>query len=204
MMPMKARMRPLSEYTVGTSSACHAHWKSCWLTSGEHCRRKQRDERTEPCWHPKPPTTRNVMMRLEFRPNAAGCEKDCGIRDTADMEYSLEQMARSLVESGDYRVTSRLDPQAEYHAPDSRPKLVAAVVDVETTGTNPDRDKIIELGICLFEYDRQTGQIYKVLGSWEWFEDPGISIPPEVTNITGITDEMLAVAASMITPSTIC
>jgi hypothetical protein len=39
-------------------------------------------------------------------------ENDRRIRDTADMEYSLEQMARSLVESGDYRVTSRLEPQA--------------------------------------------------------------------------------------------
>jgi Exonuclease len=106
--------------------------------------------------------------------------------------YSLEQMARSLVESGDYRVTSRLEPQAEYHPPDNSPKLVAAVVDVETTGTNPDRDRIIELGICLFEYDRQSGQIYKVLGSREWLEDPGFSIPPEITKITGITDEMVA------------
>jgi DNA polymerase-3 subunit epsilon len=106
--------------------------------------------------------------------------------------YSLEQMARSLVESGDYRVTSRLEPQAEYHPPDSSPKLIAAVVDVETTGTNPDRDKIIELGICLFEYDRLNGRIYKVFGSSEWLEDPGFSIPPEITNITGITDEMVA------------
>jgi DNA polymerase-3 subunit epsilon len=101
-------------------------------------------------------------------------------------------MARSLVESGDYRVTSRLESLAEYHPPDDNPKLVAAVVDVETTGTNPDSDKIIELGICLFEYDRQSGRIYKVLGSWEWFEAPGFSIPSEITNITGITDEMVA------------
>ena len=101
-------------------------------------------------------------------------------------------MARSLDESGDYRVTSRLEPQAEYHSPDNSPKLIAAVVDVETTGTNPDRDKIIELGICLFEYDRQSGRIYKVLGSWEWLEDPGFSIPPEITNITDITDETVA------------
>jgi DNA polymerase-3 subunit epsilon len=108
------------------------------------------------------------------------------------MEPTLEYMARSLVESGDYRITSRLEPQAEYHPPDSSPKLVAAVVDVETTGTNPDRDKIIELGICLFEYERQSGRIYKVLGSWEWFENPGVPIPPEITNITGITDEMVA------------
>ena len=108
------------------------------------------------------------------------------------MGHSLEQMARSLVESGDYRVTSRLERQAEYHPPDNSPKLVAAVVDVETTGTNPDRDKIIELGICLFEYDRQTGRIYKVLGSWEWLEDPGLPIPAEITKITGVTDEMVA------------
>src|ERR1700730_2296703 len=118
-------------------------------------------------------------------------ENDRRIRHTADMGHSLEQMARSLVDSGDYRVTSRLEPQAEYHPPDNRPKVVAAVVDVETTGTNPDSDKIIELGICLFEYDRQTGRIYRVLGSWEWFEDPGVSIPPEITKITGITDEMV-------------
>jgi DNA polymerase III subunit epsilon len=107
------------------------------------------------------------------------------------MKPMLEDMARSLVESGDYRVTSRLEPQVEYNPPDHSPKLVAAVVDVETTGTNPDSDKINELGICLFEYDRQNGRIYKVLGSWEWFEDPGLPIPPEITNITGITDEMV-------------
>jgi DNA polymerase III epsilon subunit-like protein len=32
-------------------------------------------------------------------------------------------------------------------------------VDVETTGTNPDSDKIIELGIWFFEYDRLNGRI---------------------------------------------
>jgi DNA polymerase III subunit epsilon len=100
-------------------------------------------------------------------------------------------MARSLVESGEYRVTSWLEPLAEYHPPNDTPKLVAAVVDVETTGTNPDTDKIVELGICLFEYERQGGRIYKVLGSWEWLADPGLSIPAEITKITGITDAMV-------------
>ena len=28
--------------------------------------------------------------------------------------------------------------------------------------------------------------------SWEWLEDPGFSIPPEITKITGITDKMVA------------
>jgi hypothetical protein len=119
-------------------------------------------------------------------------ESERQIWETAPVEYSLEQMARSLVESGDYRVTNRLEPQAAYNPPDDIPKLVAAVVDVEATGTNPDRDKIIELGICLFEYDRQSGRIYRVLGSWERLEDPGGPIPPEITTITGITDAMVA------------
>jgi DNA polymerase III subunit epsilon len=108
------------------------------------------------------------------------------------MEDSLEHMARTLADSGQYRIMRRLASQTEYHSADNIPKLVAAIVDVETTGTNPDRDKIIELGICSFEYDRHDGRIYKVLGSLEWFEDPGFSIPPEITNITGITDEMVA------------
>jgi hypothetical protein len=29
-------------------------------------------------------------------------------------------------------------------------------------------------------------------GSWEWLEDPGFPIPPEITNITGIAGEMIA------------
>jgi DNA polymerase III epsilon subunit-like protein len=31
-------------------------------------------------------------------------------------------------------------------------------VDVQTTGINPDQRRIIELGVCLFEYDRQNGR----------------------------------------------
>lgn len=72
------------------------------------------------------------------------------------MDPILEQMARALVETGDYRVTSRLGSLPEYDPPDDIPNLVAAVMDVETTGTNPDCDKIIELGICLFEYEGQS------------------------------------------------
>jgi DNA polymerase III epsilon subunit-like protein len=45
-------------------------------------------------------------------------------------------------------------------------------VDVETTGTTPDRDKIIELAFCLFEYGRYDGRIYKVLGSWDGSKIP--------------------------------
>jgi DNA polymerase-3 subunit epsilon len=107
------------------------------------------------------------------------------------MDRTLEDMARTLVESGGYRIIRRLARQTEYHAPDNTPKLVSAIVDVETTGTNPDTDRIIELGICLFEYGRNDGQVYRVLGSWDWLEDPGTPIPPEIIHLTGITDELV-------------
>src|SRR5215813_9776823 len=119
------------------------------------------------------------------------------------MEPTLEQMARLLAESGDYRVTNRLGPQDEYHPPDNLPKLVAAVVDVETTGTNPDRDKIIEFAICLFEYDRESGQIYKIFGCWEWAEDPGVS-RPRSRKLPALPMRWSPVTTSMIVPSMIC
>jgi DNA polymerase III subunit epsilon len=120
------------------------------------------------------------------------------------MEPQLEQMARSLAESGEYRVTTRLEAQAEYHPPDNSHKLIAAVVDVETTGTNPDRDKIIELGICLFEYDRQSGRIYKVLGSWEWLQHLGVSIRLRSRKLPALPMKWWPVTASTKVPSTIC
>jgi DNA polymerase III epsilon subunit-like protein len=109
-----------------------------------------------------------------------------------EMDPALERMAEALVESGDYRVIRRLQPRTEYHLPDDNPKLIAAVVDVETTGIDPERDRIIELGMCLFEYGRSDGRIYRVIGSWDWLEDPGMPIPPEITRLTGITDQMVA------------
>jgi len=66
------------------------------------------------------------------------------------------------------------------------------VVDTETTGVDPDKDAIIELGMVLFEFDPATGSAYRVLGSFDQLEDPGFPIPPESTSVHGITDEMVA------------
>jgi hypothetical protein len=57
------------------------------------------------------PFAYSIVRRLAVR--LPVIENDRRIRHTADMGDSLEHMARSLVESGDYRVTSRLEAQAE-------------------------------------------------------------------------------------------
>ena len=101
-------------------------------------------------------------------------------------------MANLLAEHPDYRVLRRLNPSYA-----GGPKIIegtvrrAAIVDVETTGMDPEVDRVIELGIVVFAYAAETGQVGSVVGHFDGFEDPGRPIPSEVTAIHGITDEMV-------------
>ena len=54
-------------------------------------------------------------------------------------------------------------------------------IDVETTGISPEKERIIEIGACRPE----TGEVFKTL------IHPGRPLPEKITELTGITDEML-------------
>ncbi len=56
-------------------------------------------------------------------------------------------------------------------------------VDLETTGLNPRSDQILEIGAVLVE----EGQTVATLSS---FVQTGIQVPPSITELTGITQEM--------------
>lgn len=83
------------------------------------------------------------------------------------------------------------------------------IVDLETTGLNPKTDKIIEIGIILFAMMRNgEPAIQKMYGA---LEDPGEPLTPQITKLTGITDEMLTGQAidwpyvrELFTTSSIC
>ena len=60
-----------------------------------------------------------------------------------------------------------------------------AVIDIETTGGMPRRDKITEIAIVLFDGEN-------IIDRFESLINPERSIPPEITRITGITDAMVA------------
>src|SRR5688572_14574942 len=63
------------------------------------------------------------------------------------------------------------------------------VLDTETTGEHPGFDRIVEIGLVkVYPDGRET--------SWQTLVNPGIRIPPEVTEIHGITDEMVRDAPS--------
>ena len=63
----------------------------------------------------------------------------------------------------------------------------ALVVDVETTGLDPQIDNVIELAMRRFRYD-DDGNIVEIGECRTWREDPGIPLPADITRLTGITD----------------
>jgi Rad3-related DNA helicase/DNA polymerase III epsilon subunit-like protein len=68
----------------------------------------------------------------------------------------------------------------------SGPEFVA--LDLETTGLDPERDRVIEAGAVAFTFD-------EVLATFERFADPGRSVPDAVLRLTGIDPAELRGAA---------
>jgi DNA polymerase-3 subunit epsilon len=66
-----------------------------------------------------------------------------------------------------------------------------AALDTETTGANKYTDKIIELGIRFFLFNKVTGEIVSILDSFEGQEDPGFQLDPKIIQLTGLTNEDL-------------
>lgn len=64
-----------------------------------------------------------------------------------------------------------------------------AVLDVETTGWNPDEDAIVEVGGVIVENGVRTTE-------WSTLVNPGRPVPESATRIHGIDDRMLAGAPS--------
>lgn len=110
-----------------------------------------------------------------------------------DMNAIYEQAARILAESNDYRLIRRFNSRDSYgNAPEGVKLAKGIILDTETTGRDPNKDKIIELGMILFEYDPVTGQAFRILDTYNALEDPGMPIPPEASSVNGITDDMVA------------
>lgn len=104
----------------------------------------------------------------------------------------IDEAAQLLDAHPDYKLIRRITPRSAFADNQGRVLSRGVVVDTETTGVDPGKDMIIELGMVLFEFDPETGVAYKVLGSFDQLEDPGFPVPAESTAVHGITDEMVA------------
>jgi DNA polymerase-3 subunit epsilon len=111
-----------------------------------------------------------------------------GTLSTQIPHNDIDELARMVSASGDYRVLRRYSRPGRYSEDDGTACKVGVLLDIETTGLMPERDRIIELGMVSFEFDPE-GRIFRLLEEVDLFEDPGVPIPHEITALTGISDE---------------
>lgn len=124
------------------------------------------------------------------------------MKDSKGRNYQKEAMnileaeiaIAALHATGDYKVIRKLNLERDsrFTKKAVQGSRVALCLDTETTGLDHAIDNIIELGIVAFEYNPLTAEIIRITDRYNCFEDPGQPLPSEITEITGITDEMLA------------
>ncbi len=106
-----------------------------------------------------------------------------------------DKAAETLDAHPDFRVLRRIrisDAHVFAENASGEPCGRLAVIDTETTGLKAELgDRIIDLAIATCEYGRETGRLYRVVDRYESLEDPDVPIPPEITRLTGISDEMV-------------
>ena len=104
------------------------------------------------------------------------------------LETILKQEIDRLRLSDKYKLIERYEKPQYYCLDNGKYKYKGIFLDVETTGLFIPEDKIIELGLVVFEFT-EDGQIFKILEEFCQYQDPGKPIPAEIVELTGITDE---------------
>ncbi|NJB89487.1 DNA polymerase-3 subunit epsilon [Sphingopyxis italica] len=104
-----------------------------------------------------------------------------------------EHLAQRLSRIPGFRVLRELQltglvDQLAHRSDDLR---TVAIVDTETTGLDPNCDKVVEIAIQRLSVDL-FGRIVEVERPRSWREDPARPMPPRLTLLTGLTDEDLA------------
>lgn len=70
--------------------------------------------------------------------------------------------------------------------------ITMTAFDVETTGLEADKEEIVEIGAVKFTFDKVDGRIQPVeIACFEQLIDPGKPIPPFITQINHISDNMV-------------
>jgi DNA polymerase-3 subunit epsilon len=112
------------------------------------------------------------------------------LQKTKDV-HDLPAMADKLARHPDYRVLRRLVPVTHFARSSAGPLLKMVILDTETTGLSHAKDRIIELAMLRVDVDTLTGLPVGDVQIYDGLEDPGQPIPEEVSQITGISDDMV-------------
>ena len=130
-----------------------------------------------------------MASQLDFFPlPAARADAPPARKDVVRDEAS---MVRHLQATGNYRVLRRLEPRPVIANPRPGFPRKGLILDTETTGLNHRRDEIIEIGLIAFTFN-DAGAVGDVTAVYGGLRQPSTPIPPEITRLTGITDDMVA------------
>ncbi len=115
------------------------------------------------------------------------------IRNTLSNSKNIaENEAVELISCNpDFKLLRKLSKATIFHEPGEIVLQRGVIVDTETTGIEHDKDVIIELGMIAFDYDQNTGKIYRIVGTLDEFEQPPFPIPSESIAVHGISDDMV-------------
>ena len=75
---------------------------------------------------------------------------------------------------------------------DEKDYVKVCFVDLETTGLDFAADEIIEIGIKTIAVNKADYSDFKAIKAYESYQDTEIEIIPEITQLTGITKDMIA------------
>ena len=105
-------------------------------------------------------------------------------------ELEIARAVDLLALHPDFRVLRRLT-RTDLQTEQFEDGLTGIVLDVETTGLDPELDEIIELGMFKFKFER-NGKVGQIGGEFQRVRQPSGPIPETIVELTGITDEMVA------------
>ena len=136
---------------------------------------------------------RDISTAVAIDMAASDQETVSGASSVQPCDASVHEAAAVVIEgTGDYRVLRRVRPRAICPAYRLAPgEVVSVIVDVETTGLDYRQDEVIELGMVAFVHDA-AGRIGPIVGTLSQLRQPSTPIRPEITRLTGITDNMVA------------
>lgn len=110
-----------------------------------------------------------------------------------DLDPVLETQADLLTQHDAYRVLRRVPkPYTNMPAGGTPPEgKCVAIIDLETSGLNPDIYEIMELSLMLCWLDETKGKVIAHAGPMTWLQEPSVPLDPRISLLTNLTAPML-------------
>jgi DNA polymerase-3 subunit epsilon len=105
-------------------------------------------------------------------------------------DTNFEAMAEALGQSPNFRILRRVVPRLRSEGKNGEVTKSGILLDLETTGLDAQSDEIIEIGMVKFDFTLD-GKIVGLREVFSSFNEPSTPIPSEITDLTGITNELV-------------